>query len=487
MRILLHLPIGLFLYLSLLSEYRADSDEPPCFVVSRSKCTELGSETKCQFSTDRAQIFCCNVTKEQQLIDFFKNNVSSPDHILAFHMRDSTLEKLEVAIFDLFKKLSSFSLTNSNITHISGAFDGPTSITCLNISHNVIEEMYPFVLLKLKGLKNIVLSNNTNITVLPDFPSDLNKGFKLDVSGNLKLECKYLINLTIAHAEQTIMFSLNNRNSTLCSPPTNKINNYVKPIYMNMDHIDQVREIVANCPSVNRTNKCVCSVYALDMDQHNKPIYQALVNCSRRSMTSLPNKLPLATRVLDVSHNNITSFDGIGSKTFDNIRELNADNNRITSLKPLEGSQFLYQFSNLSLRNNKIDQIKIYMLSNVFDRLQGTRIMLANNEFKCDCPTSSMVKAWLIVNKDHVPDYAKIYANCEKSRTRVIDLDPKDLCAKPAEWKHFIRFVIYGEVIIFVLLVGKVSYDYYIFKTFGYLPWPASRMPKLPCDWCFEN
>lgn len=98
-------------------------------------------------------------------------------------MRDSTLKKLEVTIFDLFKKLSSFSLTNSNITHISGAFDGPTSITCLNISHNVIEEMYPFVLLKLKGLKNIVLSNNTNMTVLPDFPSDLNKGFKLDVSG----------------------------------------------------------------------------------------------------------------------------------------------------------------------------------------------------------------------------------------------------------------------------------------------------------------
>lgn len=80
-----------------------------------------------------------------------------------------------------------------------------------------------------------------------------------------------------------------------------------------------------------------------------------------------------------------------------------------------------------------------------------------------------------------------MFSKLHSSFLQVIDLDPKDLCAKPTEWKHFIRFVIYGEVIIFVLLVGKVSYDYYIFKAFGYLPWPASRMPKLPCDWCFEN
>lgn len=98
-------------------------------------------------------------------------------------MRDSSLEKLEILNFDPFRKLASFSLTNSNITHINSAFEGINSLTCLNISHNVIEEIYPFVLLKLKGLKNIVLSNNTNMTILPEFNNELSKGFKLDVSG----------------------------------------------------------------------------------------------------------------------------------------------------------------------------------------------------------------------------------------------------------------------------------------------------------------
>lgn len=101
-------------------------------------------------------------------------------------MRDSSLEKLDIPTnFDRLRKLASFSLTNSNISHINGAFDAINSLTCLNISHNVIEEINPFALVKLKGLKNIVLNNNTNMTILPGFSYELSKGFKLDVSGLL--------------------------------------------------------------------------------------------------------------------------------------------------------------------------------------------------------------------------------------------------------------------------------------------------------------
>lgn len=35
-------------------------------------------------------------------------------------------------------------------------------------------------------------------------------------------------------------------------------------------------------------------------------------------------------------------------------------------------------------------------------------------------------------------------------------------------------------------LIAKVSYDYWVFKTAGYLPWPANKMPRLPCDWLCE-
>lgn len=57
----------------------------------------------------------------------------------------------------------------------------------------------------------------------------------------------------------------------------------------------------------------------------------------------------------------ITSLEGIGNKTYNNIRELYANDNKITSLKPLEGTPFFTQFQNISLRNNKIDQVSVIL------------------------------------------------------------------------------------------------------------------------------
>lgn len=72
------------------------------------------------------------------------------------------------------------------------------------------------------------------------------------------------------------------------------------------------------------------------------------------------------------------------------------------------------------------------------------------------------------------------------NNSQVIDLDQKLVCIKKADWTHYMYYVIAAELSVLLLLIGKVSYDYWVFKTAGYLPWPASKMPKLPCDWIFE-
>lgn len=69
---------------------------------------------------------------------------------------------------------------------------------------------------------------------------------------------------------------------------------------------------------------------------------------------------------------------------------------------------------------------------------------------------------------------------------QVIDLEQKSVCITEADWTHYMYYVIAAELSVLLLLIGKVSYDYWVFKTAGYLPWPASKMPKLPCDWVFE-
>lgn len=61
------------------------------------------------------------------------------------------------------------------------------------------------------------------------------------------------------------------------------------------------------------------------------------------------------------------------------------------------------------------------------------------------------------------------------------------MCQSLRDWTDYIYYIIAVEVILLVCLILKVTYDYWIFKTAGYLPWPANKMPKLPCDWLCET
>lgn len=91
---------------------------------------------------------------------------------------------------------------------------------------------------------------------------------------------------------------------------------------------------------------------------------------------------------------------------------------------------------------------------------------------------------WLLTKQKNIPDYEEI--NCDNIKQRVIDLDSSKLCQSQHDWTDYIYYIITAEVLLLVLLIAKVSYDYWVFKTAGYLPWPASKMPKLPCDWLCE-
>lgn len=67
-------------------------------------------------------------------------------------------------------------------------------------------------------------------------------------------------------------------------------------------------------------------------------------------------------------------------------------------------------------------------------------------------------------------------------KQKVIDLSEIKLCQSHHDWTDYIYLLITVEVILLLSLIMKVSYDYWVFKTAGYLPWPANKMPKLPCD-----
>lgn len=95
------------------------------------------------------------------------------------------------------------------------------------------------------------------------------------------------------------------------------------------------------------------------------------------------------------------------------------------------------------------------------------------------------IQMWLLARHNNIPDYDQIL--CRNLPQKVYELSEVKLCQSQHDWTDYIYYLIASEVLLLMALVLKVSYDYWVFKTAGYLPWPASKMPKLPCDWLCES
>nr|CAD7398426.1 unnamed protein product [Timema cristinae] len=175
----------------------------------------------------------------------------------------------------------------------------------------------------------------------------------------------------------------------------------------------------------------------------------------------------------------------VSNLAYKEIRVFIADNNYISSILNLEGSDFIKTFNVLSLRKNNLKTLPTYILSNTFDRNVNSKMYLGLNKLHCDCNTAQIIKMWLFTNKKYVLDVEDVL--CDNFKERVIDLDKNLVCMTQRVWTDYIYYIIAGQVALLLLLVSKVSYDYWVFKTTGYLPWPASKMPKMPCDWLFES
>ncbi|KOB74644.1 Protein halfway [Operophtera brumata] len=141
---------------------------------------------------------------------------------------------------------------------------------------------------------------------------------------------------------------------------------------------------------------------------------------------------------VDCSYRNLTEMP---TNLPPNTVQLNVSYNNITSLQPVSDDPTYDHLRRLILDHNDIPNIL---------ELEGTKFLLC------------------------------------QGMGSVVDLVESQVCHTPRDWTDYIYYIIGLEVLILVLLVSKVSYDYWVFKTAGYLPWPANKMPRLPCDWLFQ-
>jgi hypothetical protein len=93
---------------------------------------------------------------------------------------------------------------------------------------------------------------------------------------------------------------------------------------------------------------------------------------------------------------------------------------------------------------------------------------LGGNKLTCGCNIVKHIRYWRLIS-----DTNKIL--CNNMKEKVLELKESQLCKSGIDnWASYINYIIALEIILIVGLILKVTYDYFIFKRTGFLPFPAS-------------
>ncbi|XP_074116172.1 protein halfway-like [Cotesia typhae] len=461
---------------------------PPerCFYQDASECPEIENSDDCpckripilsSSNNEEYAVFCCDLN-----IKTFETGLACsnfPVNVSYIHIRNATLEALNVSEVK-WRRLKSLAITDGKINRIKGQFLMMTPTHCLNLSNNALTEIENNSFTRLSQLTSLDLSYN-NMTHLPALNIMNGREFWLDISGTNTLWCHDVSQYINKTGDKQIIF--NRENETVCSASkTWRWFNTTEQVPL--EQVRLLSLLQTECPK-GTTWQCQCSFIRLNIVQGEKPVMAVEVDCSGNQLTRLPQRLPPNTIALNVSYNNITTLDEIsGNLWYHDLQKFYADYNNITSINKIEGSKFSDNFEFLSLRHNKIKSVPTYILvPNVHNKnhLSHRYVKLGGNKLLCNCNTAKYLKPWLQTN---ILDPDEVL--CENVKEKVVDLEPSKMCVHPGDWTDYIYYLIAFETLMLISLIAKVSYDYWIFKTAGYLPWPANKMPKLPCDWLCE-
>ena len=116
----------------------------------------------------------------------------------------------------------------------------------------------------------------------------------------------------------------------------------------------------------------------------NNPDITTLVDCRRRNLTAVPDKLPNGMVELRLEYNQITNLTL--SKSMENVTVLYASHNSLQSV--------ILNHPALKLKKIFLDSNKLTSLPEGFQSLRLSQINLQNNFFTCDCKNLWM-KSWL--------------------------------------------------------------------------------------------
>uniref|UniRef100_A0A182P1N5 LRRNT domain-containing protein n=1 Tax=Anopheles epiroticus TaxID=199890 RepID=A0A182P1N5_9DIPT len=450
------------------SSVRSVPAPPPieCYHAQPELCAERKGDCECSVDpVIPSALYCCNVTDINKAIGCVTNAPETASWKY-LHMRNVTVRELALNVSNRYiKTLLSLAITDGTIQRISTSFARFSSPVCLNVSNNNISEIEPRAFRELRNLTMLDLSYN-NLSTIPS----TNGKFRLDIRGNVGMLCKSLLE----SLKSGVKF--NDPESTFCL--TNRTFNWFNSTdSLPLHQLETIQRVQDECPE-----NCTCELDRLNFDLNNteRKTITTRVACTGLGLTKFPDRLPAGTVTLNISNNNITSLEALNTPPYHSLLRLHADDNQISSLSDLEGMDFISRFTLFSIRRNKLKTVQSYIFTKSLDL--GSYIFLEGNPMTCDCNAAKGFKNWLLSRKAQVPDHENIFCEGNTNMPQLVTIQESKLCQSQHDWTDYIYYLIATEILLLVALVCKVSYDYWVFKTAGYLPWPANKMPKLPCD-----
>lgn len=186
---------------------------------------------------------------------------------------------------------------------------------------------------------------------------------------------------------------------------------------------------------------------------------QTSVNCSGRGYYELPSVAPPNTTVLHIKDNKLSSLMSLKDSVWENLVELNAENNRIVS----EEFFIPRNMKNLYLKNNKLATLP-KTIQAYTKEAEKFDISLSKNTWTCDCSILPL-KTYLSEYKTQVTDSNDVrcrFPNNTASNYNLLLMKDFELC--PRYQFSYISLAYYVISVVLMLCLILFSIFYYTHK-----------------------
>ncbi|KAM3965330.1 protein singed wings 2 [Aphomia sociella] len=249
-----------------------------------------------------------------------------------------------------------------------------------------------------------------------------------------------------------------------------------KPLSKVMDIIWKMRH---TCPM-----PCACTMTHVVSDAGGTLIPLITVDCAGRDLNQPPANLPPSTSTLRLEGNKINTIRNIvQNHNYQKLADLYLDNNSISAVKELEGSEWFTTFRVLSLRGNMLKQIPVYAFDKAFQANNNImHVFLGHNPWRCDCHFIPRFQTLLLKYKRVIRDLPDIRCSISGDKTSLMQISTillgnvcsNDKIEMPISPINIVNLVLLGLIL---LIMGRFLYDWHSFKTTGKLPWLSSILP----------